>query len=905
MTNVATTDCGAPANGSSRRRSALLILLSAIGLALCAAASPALAGGFERTGDLNVPRADPMVVKLADGKVLVAGGWTAGHAITQTAEIYDPATGTYTLTGSMARERRMGAAILLQSGKVLVVGGQNFVGAIAATAELFDPATGTFSDVSSPMSGDRVWPLVTLLNSGKVLVSHGCCGDGLGADLYDPASGATGTFTPTVGRPSQLFSHSTGAATKLADGKVLFAGDWNDDLSGQHAQIYDPGSDSFSDTTGLMTQARVTVMALRLASGKVLIAGGEGATGNTAETFDPTTGLFTAAGGTMSASRSGGYIAPLPDGKVLVAGGTDSWAGTPNNSADIFDPATGTFTPAGSMAVARRQLVVANPPVLSGGRVLFAGGSTSPEADPTWSSPTRISELYVPNTATLTVTNGNDSGSGSLRAALSGAANGDTINFDSSVTEVVLTSAQLSITTGVTISGPGADALTVKRSTAGGTPDFRVFSIVPGERNSATVSGLTVSNGKASPGGGISFTGDADTQLNLVRIAVVGNDAGWGGGLDLTGSQASSVLIDSSTVSGNITNGGVPSPGCCSNGAGMKIEVPTTIVNSTISGNASASNGGGIKVDSNVTILNSMIANNSAVSNGGGIWETRFLNNPNLVMKNTLVADNTFGAGGHECDVETNYTTLSVNLNNLVEDGSCNFLWAAGAVSGSATGFLSGDPGLSPLAYNGGTTKTQALAVGSIARAAGNASTCTASPVGGVDQRGVSRPSPCSIGAFDVTPTPSPVTPTPSPVTPTPDPVTPKPDPVTPKPSPSPLTPLAPSNTFTLSPSRVLGSSITSLIIVTGRGVTNQRGSFSGGAGARNSKTLTACRSSRKITKAGRYKLTCTLTSAARSARRRGPIRVTLTTTFTPTGGTARSATRKVTLKKASSGVTG
>jgi len=554
MTNVATTDCGAPANGSNRRRSALLILLSAIGLALCATASPALAGGFERTGDLNVPRADPMVVKLADGKVLVAGGWTAGHAITQTAEIYDPATGTYTLTGSMARERRMGAAILLQSGKVLVVGGTGLVGAAAATAELFDPATGTFSDVSSPMSGDRVWPLVTLLNSGKVLVSHGCCGDGLGADLYDPASGATGTFTPTVGRPSQLFSHSTGAATKLADGKVLFAGDWNDDLSGQHAQIYDPGSDSFSATTGLMTQARVTVMALRLASGKVLIAGGEGATGNTAETFDPTTGLFTAAGGTMSASRSGGYIAPLPDGKVLVAGGTDSWAGTPNNSADIFDPATGTFTPAGSMAVARRQLVVANPPVLSGGRVLFAGGSTSPEADPTWSSPTRISELYVPGS---------------------------------------------------------------------------------------------------------------------------------------------------------------------------------------------------------------------------------------------------------------------------------------------------------------------------------------------------------------VTPTPDPVTPTPDPVTPTPDPVTPTPDPVTPKPSPSPLTPLAPSNTFTLSPSRVLGSSITSLIIVTGRGVTNQRGSFSGGAGARNSKTLTACRSSRKITKAGRYKLTCTLTSAARSARRRGPIRVTLTTTFTPTGGTARSATRKVTLKKASSGVTG
>ena len=137
-------------------------------------------------------------------------------------------------------------------------------------------------------------------------------------------------------------------------------------------------------------------------------------------------------------------------------------------------------------------------------------------------------------------------------------------------------------------------------------------------------------------------------------------------------------------------------------------------------------------------------------------------------------------------------------------------------------------------------------------------------------------------------PSPSPVDPAP-----TPDPVTPTPVPVT------------PTHTLTLSPIRVLGSSIRSFIIVTGPGVANQRGSFSGGAGARNSKTLTACRSSRTITKAGRYKVSCKLTAAARSARRRGPIRVTLTTTFTPTGGTARSVSRTITLTKTSSGVTG
>lgn len=378
---------------SLRRVHPILMILCAVALATGAAASPALAGSFERTGDLNVPRAEPMVVKLANGKVLVAGGATTGNIPTPTAEIYDPATGTFTLTGSMATARRLGAAVLLPSGNVLVVGGTDS----GPTAELFNPADGTFRNVSSPMSGWRVWPLATLLDNGKVLVSHGCCGDSNGADLYDPASGATGTFTATTGQPSQSFSNSAGTATKLANGKVLIAGDWAGHPAGHDAQIYDPATDSFSATTGPMVASRQAPIAIRLSSGKVLIAGAEDASSATAETFDPATGLFTATTGNMSAARAEGYIAPLPDGRVLVAGGTDAWAGTPNASADIFDPATGTFTPTASMAVARRQLGVANPPVLSGGRVLFAGGATAPEGAPTLSSPTTISELYIPD----------------------------------------------------------------------------------------------------------------------------------------------------------------------------------------------------------------------------------------------------------------------------------------------------------------------------------------------------------------------------------------------------------------------------------------------------------------------------------------------------------------------------
>ncbi|MCX6370915.1 MAG: hypothetical protein NTZ58_06640, partial [Solirubrobacterales bacterium] len=123
-------------------------------------------------------------------------------------------------------------------------------------------------------------------------------------------------------------------------------------------------------------------------------------------------------------------------------------------------------------------------------------------------------------------------------------------------------------------------------------------------------------------------------------------------------------------------------------------------------------------------------------------------------------------------------------------------------------------------------------------------------------------------------------------------------------PGPTPPTP-KPSNAFLLTPSGSSSSSLQSVITTSGPGAASQWGSFSSLASAGRAKRLTACRGTKKITKAGRYRLSCKLTSAVRSARRREAVRVTLRTTFTPTGGTARTITRFVTLKKTSSGVTG
>ncbi len=367
----------------------------------------AFAGSFTRTGDLNTPRAEAISVKLADGRVLVAGGIVPGGETSRSAEIYDPATGTFTLVpGQMAVKRVLGRGVLLANGKVLIVGGQDGGSGGAGprdTAELFDPATGTFTNVSGPMTTDRVWPLLTRLDSGKVLVSHGCCGGWNTAELYDPDAGPTGSFTPTTGQPDAGFSNATGTATRLANGRVLIAGDW----SGRGAQVYDPATDTFTTTPGLMVIQRTVPSAALLDDGKVLIAGADDPNGATAELFDPATGTFSATAGTMSAARSEAYSARLPDGRVLIAGGSGTWGGTATDTTDIYDPATGTFSPGPTMAVPRRQIGVSDAIKLNDGRILFAGGALGTDSS-TNPIATAISELYVPDASSAPGGEGGD-----------------------------------------------------------------------------------------------------------------------------------------------------------------------------------------------------------------------------------------------------------------------------------------------------------------------------------------------------------------------------------------------------------------------------------------------------------------------------------------------------------------
>jgi Kelch motif len=146
---------------------------------------------------------------------------------------------------------------------------------------------------------------------------------------------------------------------------------------------------------GNLTAPREYPGAARLNDGRVLVVGGyAGGIGlDSAEIFDPTTNSFTAVGATMSTGRYAPAVATLPDGRVLVAGGWKNNTVRDQTSAEVFNPSTGTFSPVGSLGVAREEAATAP---LPDGRILVAGGYSS-TTDETLTS----SEIFDPSTNTF------------------------------------------------------------------------------------------------------------------------------------------------------------------------------------------------------------------------------------------------------------------------------------------------------------------------------------------------------------------------------------------------------------------------------------------------------------------------------------------------------------------------
>ena len=356
-------------------------LALALGLSVPQAALGAGAGTFGPTGAMGTARYAAVAAPLRDGRVLVAGGYYddgGGDHYLASAEVFNPAANSFSAAGigPMSTPRRGAVAAPLPDGRVLVAGGSynDGVDHELASAEVFNPATNSFTPVGD-MGIARVRAAAAPLPDGRVLVAGG--NDGAtrlsSAELFNPATNA---FTPVGDMETD---RARAAAAPLPDGRVLIAGGTNGaPLSS--AAVFDPNTSSFSSAgLGAMSTARQAPAAAPLADGRVLVSGGvfeEGVGGYQASTevFNPATNSFSSAGiGAMSTARTGAIAAPLPDGRVLVAGGYDG--STRFSSAEIF-AATNAF----SFAVKGRKLLVS---VQASGRASVSDATTPLDASTT------------------------------------------------------------------------------------------------------------------------------------------------------------------------------------------------------------------------------------------------------------------------------------------------------------------------------------------------------------------------------------------------------------------------------------------------------------------------------------------------------------------------------------------
>ncbi|MCX6132438.1 MAG: hypothetical protein NTU47_01380 [Ignavibacteriales bacterium] len=323
-------------------------------------------------------RASHTATVLQDGRVLIAGGFKKGpdgrsQIYSLTAELFDPKTGSFSLTANMNVRRAGHTATLLQNGRVLIAGGFTENG-ITASAEVYDPSSKIFSPVGN-MSTARDGSTATLLPNGDVLIAGG--GDVVAtasADLFRPA---TSQFSPTGAMTVARLAHT---ATLLPDGRVLILGGSNNRRVFGSAELFDPATNTFTPA-GAMTFPRHKHAAIVLNDGHTLILGGSderdwGGQYSGAEIYDWKPGKYTPISSMISPRfKFPTALVRLANGNVLICGGS--------KTVEIFDFLTKRFV---STAIFDQAHYYSTASLLHDGRVLIVGGYTgSPQStDRAW-----------------------------------------------------------------------------------------------------------------------------------------------------------------------------------------------------------------------------------------------------------------------------------------------------------------------------------------------------------------------------------------------------------------------------------------------------------------------------------------------------------------------------------------
>ncbi len=281
-------------------------------------------GTWSMAGSMNSKRERFASVLLANGNVLAIGGKTS-DAITTTAscEIYNASNDTWSYTDSMAYPRYEHDAVMLQDGRVLVAGG--FLGA-GNTAELYDPGTGTWSAAANMNYTYGKGFEMAVLQDGRVLA---CGGDAIPAgnvaEMYDPVAN-TWTILPTMNE-----ERSGHEMVVMNDGRVLIFG--GDPAFSSTTEIYDPVANTFTYTGDtdydhgycpgrLLTDGRVLTFGI----GNLFSPGDT----KVIEVYDPATG-------TWSSPPSSGYgsgvyaMARLQTGQILIISGNVQTGGGAQN----------------------------------------------------------------------------------------------------------------------------------------------------------------------------------------------------------------------------------------------------------------------------------------------------------------------------------------------------------------------------------------------------------------------------------------------------------------------------------------------------------------------------------------------------------------------------------------------
>lgn len=328
-------------------------------------------------GSLNIGRRSHTATRLQNGRVLVCGGYEQGTRVTDRAEIYDPYSETFRLlTGRMTTPRAQHTATLLSDGRVLLVGGFDEVASgqlgSQSSAEVFDPASETFSSVGG-LGIERVDHAALKLPDGRVLVTGGSrllggfLEDHASAEVFDPS-----TDTWSDWPVSMTHTRATHGMVDLMDGRFLLAGGSDQDL---RCETFDTSLGTFSPLTAPpQDAARYGAAVATFGSGNASIVGGDNV--GSVLFFDRASDLVLNTGSGTNRPRAYGTATRVGLGQILVVGGID-W------SSGSMVLATVDFVVEGGVAGSQTYATTVRFPtgmanhtatVLTNGTVLFCGG---------------------------------------------------------------------------------------------------------------------------------------------------------------------------------------------------------------------------------------------------------------------------------------------------------------------------------------------------------------------------------------------------------------------------------------------------------------------------------------------------------------------------------------------------